>query len=87
MAIVIGILFLALGAALVWAVDRNVSGVDLNGIGVILLAVGGVTIFASLLVSARPTGRRGAGSALARDPLVPVPEARSEHEREPSGRS
>jgi hypothetical protein len=53
MAIAIGILLLALGAVLIWGVDQTVSGVDVSTIGVILMAVGGVGIFASLLVSAR----------------------------------
>ncbi len=55
MAIAIGIVLVAVGALLVWGVDRTVSGVDASVIGVVLMAVGGIGAAASVLLSARPT--------------------------------
>jgi hypothetical protein len=40
MGISVSILLAAVGAILLWAVDAEVSGVDLDAVGVILLVVG-----------------------------------------------
>jgi hypothetical protein len=40
----------AVGAILLWAVDKQVDGVDLDAIGVILLVVGGVGLIASFVL-------------------------------------
>ncbi|MEX2103136.1 MAG: hypothetical protein WD805_04165 [Gaiellaceae bacterium] len=55
MVIVLGILLVAAGAVLFWGVDRTVSGVEVSTIGVIVMAVGGIGVLASLLLSARAT--------------------------------
>jgi hypothetical protein len=61
--VVFGILLVAAGAALFWGVDGTVSGVEASTIGVIVMAVGGIGILASLLLSARATSG-GAGDRL-----------------------
>jgi hypothetical protein len=63
MVIVFGILLVAAGAVLFWGVDRTVSGVEVSTIGVIVMAVGGIGVLASLLLSARATSG-GAGDRL-----------------------
>jgi hypothetical protein len=50
MVLAISILLLAVGA-LLWALDRGVSGIDGSTIGVILIALGGVGLLGTLLVS------------------------------------
>jgi hypothetical protein len=86
--IIFGILLVAAGAVLFWGVDRTVSGVELSTIGVILMAVGGVGVLASLLLSARPTVGRGGAAAERRDLLSPVGvELEQEEERRPFARS
>lgn len=62
MVIVFGILLVAAGAVLFWGVDRTLSGVEVSTIGVILMAVGGIGVLASLLLSARATSGRGGDS-------------------------
>jgi hypothetical protein len=62
MIIVLGILLVAAGAVLFWGVDRTVSGVEVSTIGVIVMAVGGIGVLASLLLSARATSGRGGDS-------------------------
>jgi hypothetical protein len=85
--IVFGILLVAAGAVLFWGVDRTVSGVEVSTIGLILMAVGGVGILASLLLSARPTSGRGATTGQGRDSLSPPGvEVRQEEETHPFGR-
>jgi hypothetical protein len=49
MGIGISVLLIAAGAILVWAVDATVSGVDLVTVGWILLIVGAVGVFLSLI--------------------------------------
>lgn len=49
MGIGISLLLIAAGAILVWAVDATVSGVDLVTVGWILLIVGAVGAFLSLI--------------------------------------
>ena len=66
MVIVFGILLVAAGAVLLWAVDGTVSGVEASTIGLIALVVGGIGILASLLLSARATSGRG------KDSLTPL---------------
>jgi hypothetical protein len=53
MSIGVSVLLVATGAVLIWAVDRNVGGVDLSTIGVILMVIGVAGLFASLLMSSR----------------------------------
>ena len=85
--IIFGILLVVAGAVLVWGVDRTVSGVELSTMGVILMAVGGVGVLASLLLAARPTVSRGGTAARQRDPLSPVGvELEQEEERRPFAR-
>ena len=47
MGISFSLLLIAAGAVLAWAVDADVSGVDINTIGVILLVVGIVGLIVS----------------------------------------
>ncbi len=49
MGISLSILLFAIGAILTWAVTAEVSGIDLNTVGVILMIVGIVGFLASLV--------------------------------------
>jgi hypothetical protein len=51
MSIGVSLLLVAIGGVLIWAVDRNVGGVDVSTIGVILLVVGVAGLLTSLLMS------------------------------------
>jgi hypothetical protein len=46
----VSIFLLAVGAILTFAVDAEVSGVDLSMVGMILMAAGGIGLLLSLLV-------------------------------------
>jgi len=66
MALGVGILLIAAGAVLAFAVHTtaNTAGVDLHTVGLILLAVGAFGIFLSLVFlspwsGSSPVGRRG----------------------------
>jgi hypothetical protein len=84
MVIVLGILLVAAGAALFWGVDRTVSGVEVSTMGVMLMAVGGIGVLASLLLSARATSGRGATAGRGGDSLSPLGvEAGQEDETRP----
>ena len=50
MGIGVSIFLLAVGAILTFAVDAEVSGVDLGMVGMILMAAGGIGLLLSLLV-------------------------------------
>lgn len=49
MGISLSILLIAAGAVLAWAVDAEVSGVDITAVGVILLIVGIIGLIASMV--------------------------------------
>ena len=49
MGISLSIFFIALGAILAWAVNAEVSGIDITAVGVILLVVGIIGFVASLV--------------------------------------
>jgi hypothetical protein len=49
MGISLSILLIAVGAVLAWAVSAEVSGLDVNAIGVILLIVGIIGLLVSLV--------------------------------------
>ena len=49
MGIVVSLLLIAVGAVLVWAVNANVSGIEIHTIGWILLAVGAIGALLSLI--------------------------------------
>lgn len=49
MGISLSILLIAAGAVLAWAVDAEVSGVDITAVGVILLVVGIIGLLVSLV--------------------------------------
>jgi Domain of unknown function (DUF6458) len=49
MGISLSILLLAVGAVLAWAVSAEVSGVDINAVGVILMIVGAIGLLVSLV--------------------------------------
>ncbi len=51
------IFLIALGAILTFAIDAEVSGVDISVVGVILMVAGGIGILISLLWLDRATGR------------------------------
>ncbi|MGQ0832080.1 MAG: DUF6458 family protein [Microthrixaceae bacterium] len=63
----VSIFFLAVGAALTWAVDATVKGLDLQTIGVILMVVGGVGLMFSLLYWSMYTERRGTRTTVVDD--------------------
>ena len=43
------IFLIAIGAILVWAVNAEVAGVDIDAVGVILMIVGGIGILLSIM--------------------------------------
>jgi amino acid transporter len=49
MGISVSLILIAAGAILIWAVDATAGGVDLNTIGWILLAIGGIGALLSLV--------------------------------------
>jgi Domain of unknown function (DUF6458) len=49
MGISLSILLVAVGAILTWAVSAEVSGVDINAVGVILMIVGAVGLIVSMI--------------------------------------
>jgi Domain of unknown function (DUF6458) len=49
MGISLSILLLAVGAVLTWAVSADVSGLDINAVGVILMIVGALGLVVSLV--------------------------------------
>jgi hypothetical protein len=59
MGIGISLLLIAAGAVLIWAVHLTVHGVDLVTVGWILLIVGGVGAFASLIFMGSASARDG----------------------------
>jgi len=56
MATGISLILIAVGAVLAMAVDYQVSGIDINAIGVILIVVGVIGLVFSLLVLAGASG-------------------------------
>ena len=83
MVLAISILLLAVGA-LLWALDRGVSGVEGSTIGVILIALGGVGLVGTLLVSARGALDRRAAEGLDHDRMAAAKvEAAAEDEPRP----
>jgi len=44
----LGLFLVAIGAILAWAVEKDVSGIDITAVGYILLVVGAVAILISL---------------------------------------
>jgi hypothetical protein len=71
----ISVLLLAFGAALIWGLDRSVSGVEATTIGVILINLGAVGALGSLLAAAQAASGRGV-TAGRRRPVAPLAEAR-----------
>ncbi|HZT65744.1 MAG TPA: hypothetical protein VFA11_08140 [Acidimicrobiales bacterium] len=72
MGIGVSVLLIAIGAVLDFAIHTNTPGFNLNTIGVILMAVGGIGLLVALMVGYGPwAGRRettvvdGAGPAVA----------------------
>lgn len=57
----VSIFFLAVGAVLTWAVNASVEGVELQTIGVILMAVGALGLLFSLLFWSGYSERRRDG--------------------------
>jgi Domain of unknown function (DUF6458) len=49
MGISLSILLVAVGAVLTWAVNTEVSGVDITAVGVILMIVGAIGLVVSLI--------------------------------------
>jgi len=49
MGIGVSLFLIAVGAILAWAVEVTASGVDINMVGMILMAVGGIGLLLSLL--------------------------------------
>ena len=75
MGISISILFLAVGAILTWAVDAEVSGLDITAVGVILMIVGAIGLVTSLIFwsswggfgGARDGGSSGPNTTVVKD--------------------
>ena len=53
------IFLIAVGAILTFAVDAQVSGIDISTVGVILMIAGGIGVLISLLWLDRATAPRG----------------------------
>ena len=49
MGIGVSIFLIAIGAILVWAVNAEVAGIDIDAVGVILMIVGAIGILLSLI--------------------------------------
>jgi len=49
MGVALGLVLIAFGAILIWAVNATVTGIDVNAVGVILLVVGIVAFFLDLI--------------------------------------
>jgi len=61
MGVGVSLILIAAGAILTWAVEKTVSGIDLNAVGVILMVVGAVGLVLSLMFWSTwggPAGRR-----------------------------
>lgn len=67
----ISVLLLAVGAALIWGLDRSVSGVEATTIGVILINLGAVGVLGSLLAAAQAASGRGVTDGRGR-PVAPA---------------
>jgi hypothetical protein len=81
----LSILLLAVGA-LLWALDRGVGGVEGSTIGTILVALGGVGLLGSVLVSARGPRDRKATEGLDDDRMTAIEaEENTEDETWPLG--
>lgn len=63
----VSIFFLAVGAVLTWAVTATVEGIELQTIGVILMAVGAIGLLFSLLFWSSFSERRRTGTVVERD--------------------
>ena len=63
----LSIIFLAVGAVLTWAVNTTVEGIELQTIGVILMAVGGVGLLFTLLFWSSYSERRRTRTVVERD--------------------
>ena len=72
MGISLSILLIAAGAIMAWAVNAEVSGIDVQVAGVILLVVGVIGLIASLVLSSWGGfgNREGAGSAAAHTTVI-----------------
>lgn len=66
------IVLIAAGAILKWAVNADVSGIELTTVGTILLIVGILGLIISLLFMTEAFGRRG-GETVVRDRVVERP--------------
>jgi hypothetical protein len=73
MVFAISILLLAVGV-LLWSLNRSVSGVEGSTIGAIMVALGGVGLLGSVLVSARAARGRRATEGLDDDRVAAVEE-------------
>ena len=54
----VGLVLMAVGAILTWAVDFDVGGIEINTVGIILMVVGAVAVIASLVMGRRALDER-----------------------------
>lgn len=66
------IVLIAAGAILKWAVNADVSGIELTTVGTILLIIGILGLIISLIFTTEMFGRRG-GETVVRDRYVDRP--------------
>ena len=66
MGIGVSIFLLAIGAILTFAVNAELSGLDINVVGVILMVCGAIGLLLTMLVF----GRRGGSAAVVEDRVV-----------------
>jgi hypothetical protein len=70
MGISVSLIFIAIGAILTWAVTADVSGVDLQTVGVILMVVGAVGGLISVAFWSSWGGFGGRDTTVVRDRVV-----------------
>jgi len=70
MGLSLSVLLIAVGAVLAWAVDAEVSGIDLQVAGVILVVVGVIGLIASLIFWSSWGGFGGRDAASANTTVV-----------------
>lgn len=72
MGISLNLFLIAIGAVLAWAVDAELSGIDIQVAGIILVVIGAIEFLASLVFwsSWGGFGNRDGGSAAAHTTLV-----------------
>ncbi len=70
MGIGVGIFLIAVGAILTFAVEEEISGIDISTVGVILMVVGTIGLLMALFVIDSWRGRGGSGTVVREERVV-----------------